>query len=87
MSIFLFCEGQTEINVVKKFATLANPQIKGEGKAQVNKKMRQTLGPLLGKGIAICTLIMYDVDEGEMPERIVQSVTDAIRKMLKKRDL
>lgn len=44
MSIYLFCEGQTEKNVVEKLITLSNPKVKGGGKAQVNNQMTDTLG-------------------------------------------
>lgn len=85
MSIYLFCEGQTEKNIVEKLATLANPGFKGEGKAQVNNQIRQTLGPLLNQSKAIRALIMRDVDESESPGSIAQSVTDAAQKMLNER--
>lgn len=84
MSIYLFCEGKTERNIVEKLVTLAN-QPTGQGKAQVNNQMRQMLGPLLNQLKAIRALIMRDVDEGETPESIVQSVTDAAQKMLNER--
>lgn len=85
MSIYLFCEGQTEKNVVEKLATLTNPDFKGRGKGQVNNQVVQTLGPLLNQSKAIRALIMRDVDEGERPERIVQSVTGVVQKMLDER--
>lgn len=82
MSIYLFCEGQTEINVVKKFATLADPNVRGKGKDQVNKEMHKRLGPRLNQLKAVRALIMRDVDQEETPQSIVQSVTDAVRSML-----
>jgi len=86
MSIYLFCEGKTEKNVVRKFATLANPDIKGQGKAQVNKKIKSDLGPLLSIPKPLRTLVMRDVDEGETAESIVQSVSGAVETMLNERD-
>lgn len=85
MSIYLFGEGQTEKNVVQKFANLANPQITGQGKAQVNHQMAEILGPRLNQPEPLRVLVMRDVDEGEMPERIVQSVTGAVQGMLNQR--
>lgn len=90
MSIYLFCEGQTEKNVVQQFAALTNPDSKGqskaEGKAQVNHQMTTTLGPPLNQQKAVRALVMRDVDEGESPGSIVQSVTSAVQTMLNQRD-
>ncbi|MCB0047681.1 MAG: hypothetical protein KDD92_19825 [Caldilineaceae bacterium] len=87
MKIYLFCEGQTEKNVVEKFAALANPSFKGDGKAKVNNQMTSTLGPLIGKPDAIRVLIMRDLDKGEAPEDIVQSIRNAVQKMLTDRQI
>ena len=85
MSVYLFCEGQTEKNIVEKFADLANPKSKGQGKAQVNNQMAETLEPFLNQPKPIRVLVMRDVDEGETPERIVQSVTGTVQEMLNQR--
>jgi len=85
MSIYLFAEGQTEQKIVEKFVTLVN-QPAGRGKAQVNKQMYTALEPRLNQSMPIRALVMRDVDNGETPERIVQSVTDTVQKMLHKRD-
>ena len=85
MSIYLFCEGQTEKNIVEKLATLANPDFRGEGKGQVNKKMVDTLGPRLNLPESVRVLVMRDVDEGETTDSILQSVTGALQKMLQDR--
>lgn len=85
MSIYLFCEGRTEKNVVQQFATLTNPGSEGQGKVQVNYQMTTTLGPLLNQPKPVRVLVMRDVDEGESPESIVQSVTNAVQAMLNQR--
>lgn len=83
MSIYLFGEGQTEKTVIEKLGiTLSNPDFKGEGKGKVNNLMTTTLGPLLGQQKAVRALVMRDVDEDERSESIVQSVTNAVGKML-----
>ena len=87
MSIYLFCEGQTEKNVVEQFVALKNPEFKGEGKKEVNKKMAGTLEPLLNQQVTpLRVLVMRDVDKDEKPASIIQSVTDAVQRMLTKRD-
>lgn len=85
MSIYLFCEGQTEKNIVEKLATLANPDFRGEGKGQVNTKMVDTLGPRLNLPESVRVLVMRDVDKDETTDSIVQSVTDALQGMLQDR--
>lgn len=85
MSIYLFAEGKTEQKIVEKFVALVN-QPAGDGKNQVNKEMHTVLEPLLNKTMPIRALIMRDVDNGETPERIVQSITDSVQKMLHRRD-
>lgn len=90
MSIYIFCEGKTEMNIVikltNKFIKLANPEFEGKGKSQVNKLMVKTIGPLLSQRKAVRVLIMRDVDKGETPQSILQSVTNAVQKMLRERD-
>lgn len=86
MSIYLFCEGQTEKYVVQQFAKLVNPENKGQGKTQVNNQMTNTLGPLLNQPQAVQALVMRDVDKDETPESIVQSVTRALQTLLQERD-
>lgn len=86
MNIYLFAEGQTEQKIVENFVTLIHPK-EGRGKAQVNKNMRDTLGPLLIQSKPIRALVMRDVDNGETSERIVQSVTDTAQKILRERDI
>lgn len=85
MSIYLFCEGQTEKNVITKFTPVSNPSFQGRGKSQVNKEMTSTLGPLLRREQVIRALVMRDVDKGEHPGSIVQSVTNAVQSMLRER--
>lgn len=88
MSIYLFCEGQTEKNIVEKFAGLAVPdkdEAKSRGKAQVNHQMAKTLGPILNQPKPIRALVMRDVDREETPESIVRSVTGAVQRMLDQR--
>jgi hypothetical protein len=85
MSIYLFCEGKTEVNVVKRFAALSNPDFKGGGKDQVNASMKGVLGPKIGQSRPLRALIMRDVDQGETLQSIVQSVSGAVSTMLEER--
>ena len=84
MKIHLFCEGQTEINIVKHFADLVNPEIKGKGKAQVNNEMISILAPKLPEGMSVRALVMRDVDDGETAVSILQSVTRAAKILIKR---
>ncbi|NTV47899.1 MAG: hypothetical protein HGB11_15580 [Chlorobiales bacterium] len=86
MNIYLFAEGQTEQKIVENIVTLVN-KTAGRGKAQVNKEMRDKLGPPLEQSKPIRALIMRDVDNGETSDRIVQSVTKTVQKILRERDL
>ncbi len=85
MNIYAFFEGSTEEEIIKKLFQ-GIEQIKAEGKGNINKKLADTLGPLVGLQPSR-SLILRDLDahDGETIERIVQSVEDALRRMLQKR--
>lgn len=92
MSIYVFAEGNTEERVLegikKRMIPDMNPFVaSGKGKDQVNRQMIATLAPLLQRDDPIRCLVLRDLDEdaGETVAGIVQSVGDALRKMVQAR--
>jgi hypothetical protein len=85
MSIYLFCEGKTEKNIVAKFVTVLNGESPNQGKKQVNKYMIDTLGPFVLQPKPVRGLIMRDIDAGETAEDILRSITNAMQTMLNQR--
>ena len=84
-----FSEGATEEKVLACLGKMLDEnitQINSRGKDQLNKKLTDTIGPLLGQQALRC-LILRDLDahEGETLERIVQSVTTALRRLFQQR--
>lgn len=89
MTIDSFAEGPTEEKVLQRLEQVFGEEIRNfscNGKDQVNKKLMDILGPLLGQQPIRC-LILRDLDthDGETVERIVQSVTDVLQRLVRKR--
>ena len=87
MTVYVFFEGKTEQEVVKKVLPEQVNDVPTCGKKDINKKLVQTLGPLLVEEKPIRCLVLRDLDahDGETPERIVQSLSDALRCMFEER--
>lgn len=87
MTVYVFFEGSTEEKVIAKVCpTNTTKMIQVNGKENINPKLRDTLGPLMGQEPIRC-LVLRDLDahDGETPERIVQSLSDALRRMFEER--
>ena len=87
MTVHVFFEGSTEEKVIAKVCpTNTTKMIQVNGKENINPKLRDTLGPLMGQEPIRC-LVLRDLDahDGETPERIVQSLSDALRRMFEER--
>jgi hypothetical protein len=93
VTIYTFPEGKTEKTILSHLGRLVGmdddefQHIAVNGKKDLNPKMIAALGPLLGQQ-AIRALRLEDLDshQGETPEQIVQSVTDALRRMFEQRE-
>jgi len=91
MTIHYFYEGKTEKEVLgglKKFSGSEWKPHDAEGKGNLNQKIVDILGPMLGQE-PIRGLILRDLDshDGETMERIVQGVTGALKKAFDSRKL
>lgn len=89
MTVYVFFEGATEEKVVAKVCqAIAAQRIKANGRDNINPRLRETLGPLIGQA-PIRALVLHDLDahEGETPERIVQSLSNALRNLFDERDV
>ncbi|PDW02159.1 hypothetical protein [Candidatus Viridilinea mediisalina] len=92
MNVYAFYEGSTEANVVKKVVEKVRRGVaitppEARGKDQINHQLTSTLAPLLEEPQSTACLVLRDLDahEDETPERIVQSLSNALRRMLSKR--
>lgn len=93
MTIHVFAEGDTEKRVLERIQELLGchlsfPKAKAKGKDRVNRRVRKVIGPILTLQKPARFLVLRDLDrhEGETVNRIVQSVSDSIRRMLIQRD-
>ncbi|PPT07387.1 hypothetical protein CKA32_003214 [Geitlerinema sp. FC II] len=89
MTIYIFGEGSTEKTICKKLVKLVGFKaecIPAGGKNNLNKKVVETIEPLLGVGEVRC-VIVRDLDEGETESRLCQSITDAFERALQRRDI
>lgn len=97
MDIVAFAEGKTEEKVLAKLGTITDCRIffpapeKGgsSGKDQLNKRITGMIMPNLEVNLPVRCLVLRDLDthEGETIERIVQSVSDALRRAFPDRGL
>lgn len=92
MNLYVFAEGSTEERVLQGITRRFHPNLAlilapGRGKDQVTRQMMSTLGPLLQSSSRVCCLVLRDLDEdaGETVAAIVQSVNDAVGKMVQHR--
>jgi hypothetical protein len=91
MSVYVFAEGSTEERVLqglkRVLPDLSLYNSPGKGKDQVNRQMADTLAPLLQRADPIRCLVLRDLDAhvGETVAGIVQSVGDALNKILSER--
>jgi hypothetical protein len=87
MSVYLFFEGSTEETVIKHLFSDRKPKpISARGKGGLNVTLISTLGPLVSTQPIRC-LVLRDLDahEGETPQRLIQSLSDALSRMLTER--
>jgi len=96
MTIYVFAEGKTEEKVLEGIKRRVLPDLTykpplGRGKDRVNREMATTLGPLFenppkGRDPIRC-LVLRDLDQhvGETTNSIVQSVSNEVNDMLRKR--
>lgn len=78
MTVYVFFEGLTEKKVIANVCPEnTTKMIRADGKDNINPKLRDTLGPLMGQ-VPIRCLVLRDLDvhDGETPERIVQSLIE-----------
>jgi len=89
MKVYVFFEGKTEEKVVNKVCSgiSVTKKIDAQGKGGLHRKLADILTPLLEEPQPVACLVLRDLDthEGETPERIVQSLNDALRRMFEQR--
>ncbi len=87
-SLDFFGEGATEEKILAKLGlpTLRKKEPVAGGKAEINKRMADVLGPDLGRRPIRC-LVMRDVDShvGETVDRVKLSIEDALRRLFRER--
>lgn len=94
MTIYMFPEGQTEETVLRKLCEIrgvTKQPFPARGKGNINTVIVDTISPVISSESPppIRCLVLRDLDghDGETPDRLVQSLTDALDRMLGKRGI
>jgi len=90
MKILVFAEGKTEEKVIERlkqfFPGFAFQTFDCKGKDKINSEIVTKLGPLVGQQ-PVRALILRDKDSGETIARIIQSVDNGLKGILKQRGI
>jgi len=90
MKIQVFAEGKTEEKVIERlkqfFPGFAFQTFDCKGKDKINSEIVTKLGPLVGQQ-PVRALILRDKDSGETIARIIQSVDNGLKGILKQRGI
>jgi len=90
MKILVFAEGKTEEKVIERlkqfFPGFAFKTFDCKGKDKINSEIVTKLGPLVGQQ-PVRALILRDKDSGETIARIIQSVDNGLKGILKQRGI